>query len=87
MNKIKEFLVACFQVCAVVGIVIAMQFVIYTYNYAIWEKNNCTLMVNENMETVKICKDGLLKEEFIYTLSDNEVLELKINVKKEFNQK
>lgn len=27
MNRIKEFLVACFQVCAVVGIVTSMQFI------------------------------------------------------------
>ena len=83
MNRIKEFLVACFQVCAVVGIVISMQFVIYAYNYAIWERRNCVVTGDNDIDTVKICKDGLLKEGFRYTLSDNEVLELKINVKKE----
>jgi hypothetical protein len=83
MNRIKEFLVACFQVCAVVGIVILMQFTIYLYDYAMWEKKNCIVMGNENVQTVKVCKDGLLNEEFTYTLANDEVLELKINVKKQ----
>jgi hypothetical protein len=83
MKGIKEFLVACLKVCAVVGIVILMQFIIYIYNYAMWEKKNCIAMGNENVQTVKVCKDGLQNEEFIYTLYNDKVLELKINVKKQ----
>lgn len=77
MKKIKEFLVACFQVCAVVGIAVSMQFVI-------WHKKNCVTLGNQNIQSVTICKDGLLKEEFTYTLRNNEVLELKINVKNQY---
>ncbi len=82
MSRIKEFFSCVLSGLCGCGIGIAMQFVIYTYNYAMWEKRNCLVMGNENIQHIKICKDGLLSEKFTYTLSNDEVLELKINVKK-----
>jgi len=89
--KMKKFVVKslswCFFVAILVIAILLCHISVDIVRQIIWARNNCVTLGGKyvNVENVTICKNGIKDETFTYSLDEDGILKLKINVKKESN--